>query len=178
MRGVESRSPVACRASGGNGKSRGSRCRSPVSNCTPRLLSAIETNWYCAAVKTASIAKDNPLGLAIGAAAAGFLVGLVIPATRREDEKLGPVADSVKETKEAVNSLTTVVGHTVGLMGELTVKMGHFAEQGRRTDEHLDELAGEVRELAEQGRRTDARLDRLAELFDRHLRDDHGRKPS
>jgi hypothetical protein len=49
------------------------------------------------AVRTASIAKDNPLGLAIGAAAAGFLVGLVIPITRKEDEKLGPVADSVKE---------------------------------------------------------------------------------
>jgi archaellum component FlaC len=92
--------------------------------------------------------------------------------------KVDGLADSVKETKEAVNSLTTVVGHTVGLMGELTVKMGHLAEQGRRTDEHLDELAGDVRELAEQGRRTDARLDRLAELFDRHLRDDHGRKPS
>ena len=49
------------------------------------------------AVRTASIAKDNPLGLALGAAAAGFLVGLVIPITRKEDEKLGPVADSVKQ---------------------------------------------------------------------------------
>jgi phage-related protein len=49
------------------------------------------------AVKTASVAKDNPLGLAIGAAAAGFLVGLVIPITRKENEKLGPMADSVKE---------------------------------------------------------------------------------
>jgi hypothetical protein len=49
------------------------------------------------AVKTASVARDNPLGLAIGAAAAGFLVGLVIPITRKEDEQLGPVADTVKE---------------------------------------------------------------------------------
>src|SRR4029453_14448955 len=43
------------------------------------------------------MAKENPLGLAIGAAAIGFLAGLAIPSTRVEDEKLGPLADPVKE---------------------------------------------------------------------------------
>ena len=43
------------------------------------------------------LAKENPLGLAIGAAAVGFLAGLAVPSTRVEDEKLGPVADQVKE---------------------------------------------------------------------------------
>jgi hypothetical protein len=44
----------------------------------------------------AGIARDNPLGLVIGAAAAGFLVGLLLPSTRTEDEAIGESADSVK----------------------------------------------------------------------------------
>jgi ElaB/YqjD/DUF883 family membrane-anchored ribosome-binding protein len=47
--------------------------------------------------RAAGMAKENPLGLAIGAAAIGFLAGLAIPSTRVEDEKLGPVADQVKD---------------------------------------------------------------------------------
>ncbi len=44
-----------------------------------------------------SVAQENPLGLAVGAAAAGFLVGMLVPSSRVEDEKLGPMADKVKE---------------------------------------------------------------------------------
>jgi gas vesicle protein len=47
--------------------------------------------------RAAGMAKENPLGLAIGAAALGFLAGLAAPSTRVEDEKLGPVADQVKD---------------------------------------------------------------------------------
>src|SRR5918998_6466440 len=43
------------------------------------------------------IAQENPLGLALGAIAAGFVAGLLAPATRVEDEKVGAVADQVKE---------------------------------------------------------------------------------
>lgn len=43
------------------------------------------------------IAKENPLGLAIGATAVGFVAGLLIPSTRVEDERVGPIADQVKE---------------------------------------------------------------------------------
>src|SRR4029450_4868117 len=42
-------------------------------------------------------AKQTPRGLAIGAVAIGFLAGLAVPSTRVEDEKLGPVADQVKD---------------------------------------------------------------------------------
>ena len=44
------------------------------------------------------IARENPAGLAIGGAAVGFLVGLLIPSTQIEDEKLGDMADDVKST--------------------------------------------------------------------------------
>ena len=44
-----------------------------------------------------SVAQENPLGLAVGAVAVGFLAGMLIPSTRVEDEKLGRVADDVKD---------------------------------------------------------------------------------
>jgi hypothetical protein len=47
--------------------------------------------------QVAGLARENPLGLAFGAAALGFLAGLAAPSTRVEDEKLGPVADQVKD---------------------------------------------------------------------------------
>ena len=47
--------------------------------------------------RAASVAQENPLGLAIGAAAAGFLAGMLIPSTRVEDEKLGELSDQVIE---------------------------------------------------------------------------------
>lgn len=50
----------------------------------------------------AGIAQENPLGLAIGAIAAGFVVGMLIPTTRIENERLGPVADTVKEQAREV----------------------------------------------------------------------------
>ena len=44
-----------------------------------------------------SVAQENPLGLAVGSLAVGFLVGMLIPSTRVEDEKLGEASDSVIE---------------------------------------------------------------------------------
>jgi hypothetical protein len=44
-----------------------------------------------------STAESNPIGLAIGAMAAGFLAGMAFPRTRIEDEKIGPKADQVKQ---------------------------------------------------------------------------------
>jgi gas vesicle protein len=47
--------------------------------------------------RAVGLAQENPLGLAIGAAALGFLAGLAIPSTRVEDERLGPMADQIKD---------------------------------------------------------------------------------
>jgi len=49
------------------------------------------------ASRAVGLAQENPLGLAIGAAALGFLAGLAMPSSRVEDERLGPVADQVKD---------------------------------------------------------------------------------
>jgi ElaB/YqjD/DUF883 family membrane-anchored ribosome-binding protein len=44
-----------------------------------------------------SVAQENPIGLAIGSIAVGFVAGMVMPATHIEDEQLGEMSDSVVE---------------------------------------------------------------------------------
>ena len=66
------------------------------------------------------VAKENPLGLAIGATAVGFIAGLLIPSTRVEDEKIGPMADQLKEQAKET--------------GQEAVERGkHVAQQATRT---------------------------------------------
>jgi hypothetical protein len=98
--------------------------------------------------RAAGIAKENPLGLAIGAAAIGFLAGLVVPSTRVEDEKLGPVADQVKDKaretgQEAFDRGKQVAKDVAGAAAD-TAK--------QRTQEQGQELADSTRQHAEDVR--------------------------
>jgi len=77
--------------------------------------------------------------------------------------------------KQAVNDLTGIVGHTLGLVG----RIGTVVESLTIT------LAAAQQRNDEQFRRTDARIgeyaerfDRVIQMFERHLRDDHGYRPS
>jgi ElaB/YqjD/DUF883 family membrane-anchored ribosome-binding protein len=47
--------------------------------------------------RAVSTAQENPLGLVVGAAAVGFIAGMLIPSTNVEDEKIGEAADQVKD---------------------------------------------------------------------------------
>jgi len=49
-------------------------------------------------------AERNPLGLAIGGAAVGFVAGLLIPSTKVENERLGEASDRVVETAKETAS--------------------------------------------------------------------------
>lgn len=52
--------------------------------------------------QAAGLAQENPLGLAVGAVAVGFVAGMLVPSTKMEDERIGPIADQMKEkAKEA-----------------------------------------------------------------------------
>jgi ElaB/YqjD/DUF883 family membrane-anchored ribosome-binding protein len=75
------------------------RAKEAVTGATDRAGEATPSRGQVKqqARRAAGMAKENPLGLAIGAAAIGFLAGLVVPSTRVEDERLGPVADQVKD---------------------------------------------------------------------------------
>jgi ElaB/YqjD/DUF883 family membrane-anchored ribosome-binding protein len=95
--------------------------------------------------RAAGLAKENPLGLAIGAAAIGFLAGLAVPSTRVEDEKLGPVADQVKDKaketgQEALDRGKQVAQEVAGTAAD-TAK--------ERAQEHGQELADSARQSAQ-----------------------------
>lgn len=60
------------------------------------------------------LAESNPVGLAVGGAAVGFLVGTLLPSTRVEDEQVGEISDRVGEVvrdtgQEAVERAKHVV---------------------------------------------------------------------
>ena len=79
------------------------------------------------------MAKENPLGLAIGATALGFVAGLLIPSTKVEDERIGPMADQVKDQAKE--------------MGQEAVERGkHVAEQAAETVK--DEGQKQAQEMA------------------------------
>jgi hypothetical protein len=61
------------------------------------------------------VAKENPLGLAIGGVAVGFVAGMLVPVTKVENEKIGPIADQMKEKaretgQEAIEGAKEVAG--------------------------------------------------------------------
>jgi ElaB/YqjD/DUF883 family membrane-anchored ribosome-binding protein len=76
-----------------------SRAGDAMSDMTSRVGDATPSGGQVTqqARRTAGLAQENPLGLAVGAVALGFLAGLAVPSTRVEDERLGPVADQVKD---------------------------------------------------------------------------------
>jgi gas vesicle protein len=99
--------------------------------------------------RAAGLAQENPLGLAIGAAAVGFLAGLVVPSTRVEDERLGPVADQVKDTvketgQEALERGKQVAQEAVSSATETAKQAGQ--QQSQDLADSTKQRAQEVRE--------------------------------
>lgn len=90
--------------------------------------------------RAAGIAQENPLGLAIGAAAVGFVAGLLVPSSRMEDEKLGPMADQVKEQAMETGREALEHGKEIAQSAAETAK--------EETQQHGGELADHARERA------------------------------
>jgi gas vesicle protein len=101
------------------------------------------------AKRTVGIAQENPLGLAIGATAIGFVAGLLIPSTRVEDEKIGPVADQVKEKaaetgQQAVERGKQVAQDVASQAADTAKESGREHAQGVKDD--AQQAAQETRE--------------------------------
>jgi hypothetical protein len=99
--------------------------------------------------RATAIAEENPLGLAIGGVAVGFLAGMLIPSTRVEDEKIGPAADDVKE-KIAQTGRETLdrgkqVAHDVAAQASETAKESG-RQQAQEAKSEMKDAARETRE--------------------------------
>jgi ElaB/YqjD/DUF883 family membrane-anchored ribosome-binding protein len=77
--------------------------------------------------RAAGIAQENPLGLGIGAVAVGFLIGSLLPATKVEEEKLGPVASDLRE--QVTDLATEAVEHGKQATETAKESAGQHAEQ-------------------------------------------------
>jgi gas vesicle protein len=119
-------------------KSRVGLAGSKVSDATPSGEDVKQ-----GARRAKGIAEENPLGLAIGAVAIGFIAGLAVPATRVEDERLGPVADQVKDQAKETGQEALERGKEVARQTAQSAK--ETAQQAGQ--EHAEEL----KESASQG---------------------------
>jgi gas vesicle protein len=116
------------------------------------------------------VAQQNPLGLALGSVAAGFLLGMMLPATRVEDERMGAAADHVKElaadvgheamehgkeiAQEAVDRGTEVAREAAGSVQASAGE--HVAELRDSATEHADTLKDDVSQQTSEMARPDS----------------------
>jgi gas vesicle protein len=99
------------------------------------------------AQRAAGLAQENPLGLALGAVGVGFVAGLLIPSTSVEDEKIGPMADQVKEKaketgQEAMERGKEVARQAADSAKETAQEAGRDHAEGLR--DTAQEKAGQV----------------------------------
>jgi ElaB/YqjD/DUF883 family membrane-anchored ribosome-binding protein len=91
-----------------------------------------------------SVAEENPLGLAVGAIAVGFLAGLLVPSTRVEDRHIGELADDVKERAKETGQEALERGKQVAQDAVETAKdsaQSHGEELRETAKEHVQETA-------------------------------------
>ena len=87
-------------------------------------------------------AERNPMGLNIGAAAVGFVAGLLIPSTRIENERMGEMSDKFVDAAKDTAGDAVERGKQVAQQAAETAK-----ESGR---EQSEELASNLRDRAQE----------------------------
>jgi hypothetical protein len=101
-----------------------------------------------AARRGRGIAKENPLGLAIGSVAVGFLAGMLVPTTRVEDEKIGPMADTLKD--QVKETAQVAVDHGKEAAQEAAQAATQAAKEAGQ--EHAEQAKGDMQQQAQQAR--------------------------
>ena len=100
--------------------------------------------------KAAGVAQQNPIGLALGSVAVGFLAGMLAPSTRVEDEKLGDVSDQITDKIKETAQEAGERGKQVAQEAAATAK--ETAQQSGR--QHAEELKQTAQEKAEETKQT------------------------
>jgi gas vesicle protein len=98
------------------------------------------------AKRAAGVAQENPIGLALGAVAVGFVAGLLIPSSRVEDERIGQVADQVKEKAKETGQEALERGKEVAQQAAQSAK--ETAQEAGQ--QHAEELKQSAQQSAQE----------------------------
>jgi len=78
-----------------------------------RLSHRLEAGYRSGAEQFHDACEEYPLGVGLGFAALGALVGLIVPSTRHEDELLGEQSDRLVETAKGIGKETLEQGKQI-----------------------------------------------------------------
>jgi len=84
------------------------------------------------------VSRQSPVGLVVAGGAFGLLVGLVIPSTRVEDERIGEMADQVKETVKETGAEAVQRGRQVA-QDAASAASESTSQQGQQLTDTLQE---------------------------------------
>src|SRR4051794_38607745 len=102
------------------------------------------------AKQAVGMAQSNPLGLAIGAAAVGFIAGMLIPETQKEHEKLGQMSDQV--TGQVKSTAQEAIQHGKDAAQEVAQQTAQTAKETAQqaAQDHGSELKQTAQDNAQQ----------------------------
>ena len=136
MSGAISRKKEAIFGAVGSGKDAvvggADRVVSVVSGAVP------DTEQVAEGASKVGVSKQSPVGLVVAGGAAGLLVGLLIPSTRVEDERIGEMADQVKDTVKETGSEALERGKQVAQDAASAVS-DSASQQGQELTETLQD---------------------------------------
>jgi Protein of unknown function (DUF3618) len=113
--------------------------KSTVTSVTDKVTGVVPDRRQLSTVK--DTAERNPLGLAIGGAAVGFLAGILLPSTRVENERMGEMSDRV------VDAAKETAGEAVERGREVAATAADAAKDSGR--EQGQELASSLQDRAQ-----------------------------
>jgi hypothetical protein len=92
------------------------------------------------------VSRQNPLGLAIAGAAAGFVAGTLLPSTAAEDTRLGELSDQVGD--KARETGQEALDRTKGIAREAVGSARQTVEE--RSGDEAQQLASGLRDKAQE----------------------------
>jgi gas vesicle protein len=103
------------------------------------------------AKQAVSVAQANPIGLGVGAVAVGLIVGMALPTTRAEDERLGDLSDELKQQARDAGSEVLDRGKQVA-QDAVTQVSDTVQESGKQQGQELaDSLRHSAEDLTSRG---------------------------
>jgi Protein of unknown function (DUF3618) len=96
------------------------------------------------------VSSENPLGLAIAGAAAGFIVGTLIPSTQIEDEKVGQLSDQVGEKAKEAGQEALDRGKDVAQDALDSARQTAQEQSGEQAQELASSLHDKTQEIGSQ----------------------------